>query len=93
MRLAPCSQEEADTRLLLHVADAVKKGSKKVTIRTVDIDVVVLAVALFKKTDSNELWIALGTGWKKSFRYLAVHEMVATMDPRQCLTLPIFYWM
>ena len=42
--LAPCLQEEADTRLLLHVADAVQKGCKKVTIRTVDKDVVVLAV-------------------------------------------------
>ena len=39
--LAPCLQEEADTRLLLHVADAVQKGCKKVTIRTVDTDVVV----------------------------------------------------
>ncbi|KAJ8353480.1 hypothetical protein SKAU_G00210470 [Synaphobranchus kaupii] len=27
--LAPCSQEEADTRLLLHVADAVQKSCKK----------------------------------------------------------------
>ena len=26
--LAPCSQEEADTRLLLHVSDAVQKGCK-----------------------------------------------------------------
>ena len=47
--LAPCSQEEADTRLLLHVADAVQKGCRKVTIRIVDTDVVVLAVASFSK--------------------------------------------
>ena len=89
-RLAPCSQEEADTRLLLHVADAVQKGrSKDVTICTVDTDVVLPAVALFDKTAADELWIALGTG--SSFRYLAVHEMVATMDPRQCPPLPIFH--
>ncbi len=31
-RLAPCLQEEAGTRILLHVADAVQKGCKKVTI-------------------------------------------------------------
>jgi hypothetical protein len=30
--LAPCCHEEADTWLLLHVSDAVQKGSKKVTI-------------------------------------------------------------
>ena len=42
--LSPCLREEADTQLLLHVVDAVQKGCKKVTIRTVDKDVVVLAV-------------------------------------------------
>ena len=28
--LVPCSHEEADTRLLLHVADAVRKGHRKI---------------------------------------------------------------
>ena len=45
--LAPCSHEEADTRMLLHVADAVQKGMRKVAIRTEDADVVVLSVASF----------------------------------------------
>ena len=87
--LAPCSQEEADTRLLLHVTDAVQKGCRKVTIRTVDTDVVVLAVASFSKIAPGELWVAFGV--KSSFRYIAIHEMVATMTPTQCLTLPVFH--
>ncbi len=58
--LAPCSQEEADTRLRLHVADAVQKGCRKVTIHTVDTDVVVLAVASFSKISLDELWVAFG---------------------------------
>ena len=87
--LAPCSQEEADTRLLLLAADAVQKGCKKVTIRTVDTDVVVLAVASFSKIAPDELWVAFGVG--SSFRYIAVHEMVTTMNPIQCLTLPVFH--
>ena len=41
--LAPCTQEETDTQLLLHVADAVQNGCKKVTICTVD-TMVILAV-------------------------------------------------
>jgi len=87
--VAPCSHEEADTRLLLHVADAVQKGCKKVTIRTVDTDVVILAVASFSKIAPDELWIAFGVG--SSFRYIAVHEMVAAMNQTQCLTLPVFH--
>ena len=33
--LAPCTQEEADTRIFLHVSDAVNHGYSKVMIRTV----------------------------------------------------------
>ena len=44
--LVPCSHEEADTRLFLHVA--VKKGYRKLLARTVDTYVVVVAIATFK---------------------------------------------
>ena len=39
--LSPCNHEEADTRLLLHAADAAKQGYRKIMIQTVDTDVVV----------------------------------------------------
>ena len=81
-RLALCLQEEAVTPLLLRlVVDAVLKGGKKVTIRTVD----TLAVALFDKFSTSCAWY-----WVK-LSVLAVCEMVATMDQKQCPTLPIFH--
>ena len=86
-RLAPCSQEEADTRLLLHAADAVQKGCNKVTICNVDTDVVILTVASFSKTAPDEHWVAFGVG--TNFRYIDVHEMVATMTPTKCVTLQV----
>ena len=43
--LSPCSHEEADTRMILHAADAAARGIKRICIKTVDTDVVVLAVA------------------------------------------------
>ena len=42
------SHEEVDTRILLHVKDAMNSGYKDVMIRTVDTDVVVLAVVHFQ---------------------------------------------
>ena len=39
--IAPCDHEEADTRLLIHVADAVNGGHESIMVRTVDTDVVV----------------------------------------------------
>ena len=58
--LAPCTHEEADTRILLHLEDAVRHGNTKVSIRTVDTDVVVLAVASAQRLNIPELWIAFG---------------------------------
>jgi hypothetical protein len=49
--LAPCSQEEADSRIMLHVADAAKEYTT-VTIRTVDSDIVILAVYVFAQLSS-----------------------------------------
>ena len=82
--MAPCSHEEADTRLFVHVADAVRKG-----VRTVDTDVVVLAIAMFNQIGADELWLAFGT--QSNFWYIPVHDVVAGMDPRICATLPIFH--
>jgi len=59
--LSPCSHEEADTRILIHVEDAVKQGNTKVTIRTVDTDVVVLAVTSAQHLNIPGLWVAFGT--------------------------------
>ncbi len=58
--LAPCTHEQADTRILLHLEDAVRHGNTKVSIRTVDTDVVVLAVASAQRLNIPELWIAFG---------------------------------
>ncbi len=43
--LAPCDHEEADTRIILHLVDAVYKGFHKFLLCTVDTDIVVLSVA------------------------------------------------
>ena len=86
--LAPCSQE-ADTRLPLHAADAMQKGCKKVDIRTVDTDVLVLDAASFSKTGPDERWVTFGVG--TNYQYIAAHEMVATMTPTKCLSLPVLH--
>lgn len=57
--IGPCTHEEADTRMLVHAAHA---GYSKVMIRTVDTDVVVIAVACWQHLNLEELWIMFGTG-------------------------------
>ena len=72
--LQTCSHEEADTRMLLHINYTTNSGFKTIMIRTVDTDVVMLAVAHFQGLPNLEqLWIAFGTG--NDFRYISIPEI------------------
>lgn len=86
-----CSHEEADTRLLLHCLHAGENGSNTVAIRTVDTDVVVLAIAFFSKLQLKELWIHFGVG--KNVRLLAIHELSSVFGPDKSAALPVFHSM
>ena len=57
--LTPCTQEEADSRIMLHLKDIVIEGNSKVSIRTVDTDVVVLAVKEVECFGITDLWLRL----------------------------------
>ena len=43
VNLAPFTHEEEDTRMVLHAAEAVQEGHRKIVLRTVDTDVLVLS--------------------------------------------------
>ena len=73
---------------MLHLKDAVRKGHSKVSVRTVDTDVV-LAISSAQQLNICELWVAFGVG--KHFRFLAAHEMARSLGPYRCLALPLFH--
>lgn len=76
--LAPCNHEEADGRLLLHVAHAAASGCSRVMIKTVDTDVLVLAVSCFHNIDGlEELWLSMGTD--KTHSFIAVHDIATNL--------------
>ena len=66
-----------------------KQGYNKVSIQTVDTDVVVLAVASAQRLNITELWIAFGAG--NNFRYLPAHEMADALGLDCCVALPMFH--
>ena len=90
--LAPCTHEEADTRMLLHVEHAVHCGFNEVSIHTVDTDLVVLAISLAQRLDISELWIAFGTG--KNFRLLAAHsQSIGSRSMCWLANVPRIHWL
>ena len=68
--ISPCTHEEADTRLILHAFDCARQGIDNIILRTVDTDIVVLAIANFSRLQISRLWIAFGVG--KQYRYIAM---------------------
>ena len=88
--------------MMLHAAHCIQQGHKKLCVRTVDTDVVVLSVATIHKLRSGfpggdpsdlEMWVAFGTG--KSFCYIPAHTIATNMGPTKALALPFSctYWM
>ena len=69
--------------------DATNHGYHKVMIRTVDSDVLVLAIAATQQLNIEELWIAFASG--KSFRYPPAHEIARSLGPDKCIALPFLH--
>lgn len=62
---------------MLHAASAAANGCPRVLIRTVDSDVVVLAVWTANKTGIQELWVSYGRD--KHHKYIAAHEIAKAL--------------
>lgn len=88
-----CDHEEADTRICIHVQDALLKGAHKVMVRTVDTDVVVILVGIFfsviSSNPSAEIWVAFGKG--KHFTYYNINAISSTLGEQQSRSLPCFH--
>ena len=89
--LSPCQQEEADTRMMLHIHHAAGQGHSNAFLRTVDSDVVVLAINIFHQLRLSALWIGYGIG-KNMQRYSnPSHFANQMLGPQHCEVLPFFH--
>ena len=87
--LQPCNKEEADDRMFLHVQNASVSGHRKISIITVDTDVVVIACYCFADLDVDELWIEYGTG--KHRKWIPIHELVNALGVEKCRAMLFWY--
>ena len=84
--LLACNHSEAYTRILLHLAYAAEYGHTKAYVRTVDSDVVVLAVKCFEYIGLSELWVALVQG--QNYRDIPIYTFRSNIGPLKSLALP-----
>jgi len=66
-------------------------SSQDCATRTVDTDVLVLAIALARSLQEQqaELWVAMGTG--SHLRYIAAHEISHSLGSEMSKSLPVFH--
>jgi hypothetical protein len=87
--LSPCQHEEADTRMMLHLHHAAEQGHTKAYLRTVDTDVVILAIYHFYEQCLTELWIGFGSG--KTFKEIPIHHICQQLGTQHCQALLFFH--
>ena len=85
--------KEADTRIFIHLIDMVTNEITKITIWTVDTDVVVFAFASFNRLHAiglREQWLLFGTD--KNYKNIPVHRIASEIGTEMCSVLPGFQW-
>jgi hypothetical protein len=90
------SQEEADTRIILHALNMNNQFKDKnvmgrIVIKSLDTDVLVLLVHYFSRMSNiSELWFQTGTitTLKDGRRYIPVHDLCKSLSAVQCRILP-----
>ena len=81
--LQPCNHEDADMRMFVHVNDTITQDNfRSVLIRSVDTDVVVLAVNATYRFNVG-IFVAFGTG--NSFRCIEAHQLAQKLGPEKCI--------
>ena len=89
--MSPCSHEEADTRMFLHMLNGNLMGHKKFIIEANYTDVIVIGARAFAlRSDTiDELWITFSSG--KKFCYVAIHDVVLELGKSHAMALPGFH--
>ncbi|XP_077965911.1 uncharacterized protein LOC120340019 [Styela clava] len=73
--------------MLVHVADAAASGYSSILMRTVDTDVVALAVAVVNEVEVSALWIMFGTGNNP----IPIHRISKKLEKEKSQSLPLFH--
>lgn len=90
--VAPCSHEEADTRIFLHARHAVYEGHKSLMIDANDTDIVVIATSVMPalmQLGLEKMWVTFGKGEKT--RWIPIHEVVSAIGPEKTRGILFFH--
>ncbi|RMX57942.1 hypothetical protein pdam_00021945 [Pocillopora damicornis] len=82
------TQEEADTKIILHALDASDQGATQLSICSPDTDVLVLALQQYPDLCSNSCFV---TGTGSSRRVINLRSIADALKPTKTAALPAFH--
>uniref|UniRef100_H3AU70 Uncharacterized protein n=1 Tax=Latimeria chalumnae TaxID=7897 RepID=H3AU70_LATCH len=85
--MAPCTHEEADTRIFIHARHATMEGNKVLMIDANDTGVVVIAISVLsslKELGLEKMWIAFG-------QWIPINDIVSTIGHVKASGIPFFH--
>ena len=87
LRLMTSTHEDAEKWMFAHASDGAQHCMKKILLRTVDMDVVIISLA--QKIGCRCLWLTFGTG--TIFQCLIPTTIAQALGNNKCITPPAFH--
>ena len=75
--------------MFLHLKDFSATGHCKVSLKTVDTDVVVITFSIFHKLELEEFWVEFGTG--VNLEWLPIYEYSENLEESICQAMPVWF--
>ena len=92
-QMPTCSHEEADSRMYVHLLDALEEGNNKIMLRTVDTDVVVICIGKFYDLSGSypdlDIWIKFGSG--KDVKNIHINFLCQSLGKPKSRSMPFFH--
>lgn len=91
-QVAPCSHEEADTRIFVHARHALMEGNQTLMIKANDTDIIVIAIYILPSLQElglQKLWIAFGQG--THLKWIPIHDIISTLGPEKTSGILFFH--
>ncbi|KAK1894215.1 Nicotinate phosphoribosyltransferase [Dissostichus eleginoides] len=90
--LAPCSHEEANTRIFVHAKQAAKEGRKNIIIKANNTDILGIAVSILptlQEIGLQQLWIAFGH--QRNLKWIPVHDLCLSIGMEKSKGILFFH--
>ena len=93
LSMSDSDHEEADTRLVVHIKDALTKGINNFVIASSDTDVIIILLSVYHKlrSDYDIIDIVVDFGIKQEHRRISINNLALSLGQTRCKAMNFFH--